>query len=310
MTAGPREEVRPVRSIGGSAARQLRGAAAAQGLITRRLDVPAQDLSRGLLVCRRVPGRVEAVLFEAGRGATTPAANALAQQAGEILDLRALEQTVENLARLSSQSARFVIEPGIGAGLGRRAAGAVGSARPVAWAATPRPAARSSCSPSAHRAPAARTSSAGSAPAVRTSIAGHRQSRGDCAATRWLMVPSMTAHRPSYIELRRRVLDTYHEACRRLGPQGRPRGELLGYVAYQYEGCLDSPVEQLMFDVILLMLSGTWHEEASGRLRADLVQRCRRADLVAAMAELEPPDRIALASDLAALGHGLGNVRG
>ncbi len=91
----------------------------AQGFITSRLEVPPQDLGRGQLHYRLVPGLVEALLFEAGPGSTTPAASALAQHRGEILDLRALEQTLENLGRLPSQSARFLIEPGQAEGTSR-----------------------------------------------------------------------------------------------------------------------------------------------------------------------------------------------
>ena len=89
---------------------------AASGYITSALAVPAQDLRSGELVFTLEPGLVEAVAVEGAlAGATAaalPAANALALAPGDVLSLRDIEQTLENLGRLPSQAARFVVEPG------------------------------------------------------------------------------------------------------------------------------------------------------------------------------------------------------
>ena len=97
---------------------------AASGYITSALAVPPQDLSSGELVFTLEPGLVEAVAVEGAlaRGlagglagamaGARPAANALALAPGDVLSLRDIEQTLENLGRLPSQAARFVVEPG------------------------------------------------------------------------------------------------------------------------------------------------------------------------------------------------------
>lgn len=87
-----------------------------RGYITSVLLVMPQDLSSGTFMLQLAPGVVEAVAVEGARAGSRPAANALALQAGEVLNLRGIEQTLENLSRLPSQAARFVIEPGNTAG--------------------------------------------------------------------------------------------------------------------------------------------------------------------------------------------------
>lgn len=94
----------------------LQNRLAARGHITSALSVPAQDLGSGELVFTLEPGLVEAVAVEGAaagdQASTRPAANALALAPGDVLSLRDIEQTLENLGRLPGQAARFVIEPG------------------------------------------------------------------------------------------------------------------------------------------------------------------------------------------------------
>lgn len=89
---------------------------AARGYITSALLVPPQDLRSGELVLVLVPGVVEAVAVEGALLAARPAANALALAPGDVLILRDIEQTLENLGRLPSQASRFVVEPGTAPG--------------------------------------------------------------------------------------------------------------------------------------------------------------------------------------------------
>ena len=89
---------------------------AALGYITSALLVPPQDLRSGELVLLLVPGLVEAVAVEGALLAARPAANALALAPGDVLNLRDIEQTLENLGRLPSQASRFVVEPGTAPG--------------------------------------------------------------------------------------------------------------------------------------------------------------------------------------------------
>jgi len=89
---------------------------AARGYITSALLVPPQDLRSGELVLALQPGVVEAVTAEGALLAARPAPNALALAPGDVLNLRDIEQTLENLGRLPSQASRFVIEPGTAPG--------------------------------------------------------------------------------------------------------------------------------------------------------------------------------------------------
>lgn len=92
----------------------------ALGYITSALTLPPQDLADGLLrfalhwgLLGQVQVQAEGVPgVRASTWASLPAFNAIALQRGLPLNLRDIEHTLENLARLPSQAARFVIEPG------------------------------------------------------------------------------------------------------------------------------------------------------------------------------------------------------
>jgi hemolysin activation/secretion protein len=78
------------------------------GFVTSHVSLPAQNLAEGTLRLQLHWGRLTEVKWPAaGR-----AGNALAVQTGQPLNLRDIEQTLENLARLPSQAAQFQIEPG------------------------------------------------------------------------------------------------------------------------------------------------------------------------------------------------------
>lgn len=87
----------------------------AMGFITSTLTLAEQDLRSGELQLLLRWGRIGLVRIDSpdvqGGPRSAPAPNALALQPGEVLNLRDIEQTLENLARLPSQTARFVIEP-------------------------------------------------------------------------------------------------------------------------------------------------------------------------------------------------------
>lgn len=93
---------------------------AAWGYVTSTLSVPAQDLSGrqlrlALHLGRLAQWRVEwpaGAAPQAPGSAAQPARNAVALQAGSVLNLRDIEQALENLGRLPSQAAGFRIEPG------------------------------------------------------------------------------------------------------------------------------------------------------------------------------------------------------
>lgn len=83
----------------------------ARGLVTSRIGVPQQDLSRGELRFELLPGRLREVRV-VGDGRRTSWRAALPLRPGDVVDLRAIEQGVEQFKRLPSQDARIDIAPG------------------------------------------------------------------------------------------------------------------------------------------------------------------------------------------------------
>jgi hemolysin activation/secretion protein len=90
--------------------RRLQQALVEQGYITSHAHVPEQDLRTGTLMLQIREGRV-ARIRAADEGVALPRA-AWAVREGQILNLRDIEQSAENLRRLASLQARIQIEPG------------------------------------------------------------------------------------------------------------------------------------------------------------------------------------------------------
>lgn len=88
----------------------LNAEALAEGLVTTRVVVPEQNLASGELLLKVWPGRVEALRAQSLR--PWELALATPQRVGELLQLRALEQTVDNLNRLASFQASVELLPG------------------------------------------------------------------------------------------------------------------------------------------------------------------------------------------------------
>ncbi|MHA4875143.1 POTRA domain-containing protein, partial [Enterococcus faecium] len=85
-----------------------------EGYITSRAFLPEQDLASGILTLGILEGRVENIVID---GKPDPMTLTLFPNlAGEILNLRDLEQGVEQLSRLRSLSYRLDIQPGRQAG--------------------------------------------------------------------------------------------------------------------------------------------------------------------------------------------------
>ncbi len=83
----------------------------ARGFVTTRLGVPAQDLSRGELRFELLPGRLRQVRVQSADGRVFWR-GALPLRPGDVLDLRAIEQGVEQFKRVPSQDAKIDIAPG------------------------------------------------------------------------------------------------------------------------------------------------------------------------------------------------------
>lgn len=92
----------------------------ARGYITSRALVEAQNLNSGRLRLRIIPGRIQALRLESLEPGTNPATNGLPPllasaspaRPGDVLNLRDLEQTLENLKRVPTAEADIRIEPG------------------------------------------------------------------------------------------------------------------------------------------------------------------------------------------------------
>lgn len=92
-------------------ARKLQEAIVADGYVTTDVVVPDQDISKGTLVFKIIPGRIETIRF------TAPVAwgtwrNAFPTSAGDILNLRDLEQGLEQMKRVANQDVSMKIVPG------------------------------------------------------------------------------------------------------------------------------------------------------------------------------------------------------
>jgi len=94
---------------------RAQNALVAKGFVTTRVLTEPQDLSTGSLMLTVVPGRVRAVRFADKDGQTTTASTSLATavpaQPGDILNLRDIEQALENLKRVPTADADIQIVP-------------------------------------------------------------------------------------------------------------------------------------------------------------------------------------------------------
>ncbi|WP_249937305.1 ShlB/FhaC/HecB family hemolysin secretion/activation protein [Roseateles sp. DAIF2] len=90
---------------------RLQDALIAQGYITTRVLTPAQDLSAGLLQLHVVPGRLHQIRVREGSSPQLRLGNALPTRPGDLLNLRDMEQALENLQRVPGAQADIQVEP-------------------------------------------------------------------------------------------------------------------------------------------------------------------------------------------------------
>ena len=114
--ANPAEDPAVGRCLGAAGINMLmsrvQNAVMARGYVTTRVLARPQDLEDGHLVLTLIPGRVRAVRISADSDARAELSNAIPIRAGDVLNLRDLEQGLENLKRLPSVEADIRIEPG------------------------------------------------------------------------------------------------------------------------------------------------------------------------------------------------------
>jgi len=96
--------------------RRIQNAIIARGYVTTRVLAAPQDLKQGLLTLTVVPGRIRAVRFA---GEAPPSArwrNALPARPGDVLNLRDVEQALENFQRVPTVTADIQFVPAEEAG--------------------------------------------------------------------------------------------------------------------------------------------------------------------------------------------------
>lgn len=87
-----------------------------QGFVTSRILATHQDMSQGTLVLTLIPGRIRTIRLAEPVNPHANLGNALPMQAGDILNLRDIEQALENLKRVPTAEADIQIEPAQGEG--------------------------------------------------------------------------------------------------------------------------------------------------------------------------------------------------
>ena len=83
----------------------------ARGFVTTRVLAEPQDLSSGKLILTVLPGRIRNIRFAEPVDPRATAWNAVPAKPGDILNLRDIEQALENFKRLPSAEADIQIEP-------------------------------------------------------------------------------------------------------------------------------------------------------------------------------------------------------
>ena len=91
---------------------RVQNAIIARGYVTTRVLAEAQDLRSGVLKLTVVPGRISGIRFTSDSDARAGAWNAMPANPGDILNLRDIEQALENFKRVPTADADIQIVPG------------------------------------------------------------------------------------------------------------------------------------------------------------------------------------------------------
>jgi hemolysin activation/secretion protein len=90
---------------------RLQNAIVARGYVTTRVLAEPQDLTTGVLTLKILPGRIRAIRFSADSDPRATAWNAVPAAPGDLLNLRDIEQALENWKRVPTVEADIRIEP-------------------------------------------------------------------------------------------------------------------------------------------------------------------------------------------------------
>ncbi|WP_409079864.1 ShlB/FhaC/HecB family hemolysin secretion/activation protein [Pusillimonas sp. SM2304] len=94
---------------------RVQNAVIARGFVTTRILAAPQDLKTGTLALTVVPGRIRSIRFAPGTSLKATAWNAVPAKRGDLLNLRDIEQALENLKRVPTVEADIQIVPADGA---------------------------------------------------------------------------------------------------------------------------------------------------------------------------------------------------
>ncbi|WLH88824.1 ShlB/FhaC/HecB family hemolysin secretion/activation protein [Pseudomonas sp. FP453] len=94
--------------------KRIQNAIIAKGFITTRVLAEAQDLNQGTLSLVLVPGRIKHIRFAEGTSARANYWNAMPASPGDVLNLRDIEQALENFKRVPTAEADVQITPAEG----------------------------------------------------------------------------------------------------------------------------------------------------------------------------------------------------
>ena len=96
----------------GVVTQRAQSALVARGFVTSRVLIETQDLAQGQLVLTAIPGRIRQIRFEDPQQLRTPSwKSALPARPGDVLNLRDIEQGLENLKRVPTAEADMDIMP-------------------------------------------------------------------------------------------------------------------------------------------------------------------------------------------------------
>ena len=113
--ANPKDDPAIGRCLGGGGInltmKRMQNAIIEAGYVTTRVLAEAQDLNSGVLVLTLVPGRIREIRFEEGTNSRANAWNAMPASPGDLLNLRDIEQALENFKRVPTAEADIKIAP-------------------------------------------------------------------------------------------------------------------------------------------------------------------------------------------------------
>lgn len=93
--------------------KRVQNAIVARGYVTTRILAAPQDLKTGVLKLTLIPGRIRAIRFAEGTDARATRWNAFPVGPGDLLNLRDIEQALDNFKRVPSADADIRIAPAV-----------------------------------------------------------------------------------------------------------------------------------------------------------------------------------------------------